>query len=347
MQCTLLIPDLWWPHETGEAPPEPALPHLQTLLARARRSSFPAIGAEAWLCQAFEVERQRDWPVAALTLSMDGGAPGNSYWMRADPLHLRPHGDQLIPLPADLLEVSAEEARSLADSLGRHFAIDGLQFHAPHPQRWYMRLETDPGIVTCAPGEPAASASPWLPEGPDSSRWRRICSEIEMLLHDHPVNHAREALGKPAINSVWLWGGGRQAAVTGRHFTSVWSDDILVHALATRSDVPAQSSAAEATTWLQGSVTDQECAHVLVTCMQIARTLRGGDIGAWRARLAERDNLWFAPLLTALARRRVKAVTLVVPGRRQCDRFELKLGDLLRIWRRARPFSAFAPSLTS
>ncbi len=33
-----------------------------------------------------------------------------------------------------------------------------------------------------------------------------------MLLHDHPVNEARERRGEPPINAVWLWGGGRLAA---------------------------------------------------------------------------------------------------------------------------------------
>src|SRR5688572_453405 len=83
MQCTLLIPQLFWPRETAElAGRGLELSALSTLLARAEVERFAPLSAEAWLCQAFEVERQHDWPIAPLTLSVDGGDPDDAYWLR-------------------------------------------------------------------------------------------------------------------------------------------------------------------------------------------------------------------------------------------------------------------------
>src|ERR1700712_2851344 len=81
MRCTLLIPQLFWPRDTAEmAGHGLELPSLAKLLARAQVERFPAISPDAWLCQAFEVEHQSDWPVAPLTLELDGGDPAGAYW---------------------------------------------------------------------------------------------------------------------------------------------------------------------------------------------------------------------------------------------------------------------------
>ena len=71
MQCTLLIPQLLLPGEIGaDACRELPLPALEKFLARSRRRSLGPIGMEAWLCQAFKVERQHDWPFAPFTLAL-------------------------------------------------------------------------------------------------------------------------------------------------------------------------------------------------------------------------------------------------------------------------------------
>jgi hypothetical protein len=51
-----------------------------------------------------------------------------------------------------------------------------------------------------------------LPSGADAARLRRLMSEIEMWLFDHPVNRARAAAAQPAVNGLWLWGGGAALA---------------------------------------------------------------------------------------------------------------------------------------
>ena len=44
-----------------------------------------------------------DWPVAPLTLALDGLAAGNAYWLRCDPVHLRAERSGLILVDGDAL----------------------------------------------------------------------------------------------------------------------------------------------------------------------------------------------------------------------------------------------------
>src|SRR5688500_19577409 len=118
MQSTLLIPQLFWPRESADmAVRGLELPALSTLLARAHGERFPAVSAEAWLCQAFEVERQRDWPIAPLTLALDGVEPHDAYWLRADPVHIKVRREGLHLVDSALFDVSTDEAQSFTDAL--------------------------------------------------------------------------------------------------------------------------------------------------------------------------------------------------------------------------------------
>lgn len=345
MQCTLLIPHLWWSRDAaGDAYRDLALPELQTLLSRARPRNFPATGWEEWLCRAFEVERQCDWPIAPLTLTIDGGDPGDAYWLRADPVHLRPHRDQLLLADSNAFPVSQAEASALASALNAHFEGEGLSFSAPRPERWYLRLADDPQIATYPLDDVAGTLiDPCLPTGVNALRWHRISNEIQMLLHAHPVNETREANGDLPINGVWLWGGGRRAAVPGRHFSALVSDDALAVALAANADIPVTPGTDDGERWLRTACMTRPAAHHLLVLKQLMEPARRGDLSAWRSAVEGFDRRWIAPLLAALKTGTIRQLVLVAPGRTGCRRFELRRADLFRFWRRRRPLADYAP----
>jgi len=339
MHVTLLVPDLFWPRDDGGAAyRELKLPALEYLLARARRRRFPPLGTEAWLCQSFEVERQQDWPVAPITLAYDGGEAGDHYWLRADPVHLAPHRDRLTLIDSPTLKPGAEDAAELVALLNRHFAVDNLSFHAPHPVRWYVRAPGTPRLLTRemsqATGRDIAGA---LPVGEDSLRWRRTLNEIQMLLHEHPVNQRRESHGELPVNSVWLWGGGRRAAVPGQHFTHVAGDNALALALAARTGAESATSA--------DVTSDRLAANPATRLLVVVETTsaRHGDERAWQQALAGLERDWLAPLHDALRRRKLEGIEVVALHPRHCERFEVTPTDLLKFWRRPRPLAACAP----
>jgi hypothetical protein len=334
MHVTLLVPDLFWPRDDGEAPyRELELPSAALLLARARPRRFPPLGLEAWLCQAFEVERQQDWPVAALTLALDGGDAADGYWLRADPVHLLAHRDRLTLLDPALLNPRADDAAELVALLNRHFSGDGLTFHAPHPARWYVRAPVVPRLATRelsqAAGRDVAGA---MPTGEDSLRWRRVLTEIQMLLHEHAVNQRREARGELPINSVWLWGGGRRPAVPGQHFTHVAAESVVAQALAGRTGAEVIAGT---------KLPADRSARVLVVAE--IPSARYGDDRPWREGLAAVEGACLAPLLAGLRDGTVAEAAVVALHSRACLRFEVSRADLLKFWRGRRPFHAHAP----
>lgn len=346
MQCTLLIPHLFPPGGFGEDVRRgPALADLQRLLARARHLSFEAIDTTAWLCQAFEVERQLDWPVAPLTLAIDGGEAGDAYWLRADPVHLQARRDQLRLAESDMLGISQQEADELVATLNRHFADDGMTFLAARPGRWYLRLTRRPDISTCAPGMAAGSnIDAFLPAGRDALHWHGIANEIQMLLHEHPVNEARETRNTLTINSIWLWGGGAKTTVPGRHFSAVWSDNALATALAAGADIHATALPGHGASWLDAAREDavSDHAHHLIVLEQLDAAAKYGNAGLWRENLVALERDWIAPLLLALRQRRISRIALVATGAHRCERFEAGLLDLLKFWRKPASLSAYS-----
>jgi hypothetical protein len=48
----------------------------------------------------------------------------------------------------------------------------------------------------------------WLGSDPAARRVRRLQAEVQMLLHSHPLNEARESRGLLPVNSFWLSGCG-------------------------------------------------------------------------------------------------------------------------------------------
>jgi hypothetical protein len=62
-------------------------------------------------------------------------------------------------------------------------------------------------------------------------------NDIQVLLHQHPLNAQRRTRGQSLVNSLWLWGGGHLPAPPTTTLTGVVSDDLLLRALAARAGV--------------------------------------------------------------------------------------------------------------
>lgn len=196
-------------------------------------------------------------PVAAVTQAFDRADPGavnTGWWLRADPVVLRADGDRLLMLGNHALALSMAEAAALGTELHELFSAHGMAFFAPQPTRWYLRLESDPNLTLTTLEEVVAhDILQHLPQSSDAqiaARWRRLLNEVQMQLHNSPVNQARRARGELPVNSVWFWGGGSAPAVTPRHFQQVWSDDPVSLGLACLSDTP-HATLTGGTDWLQ------------------------------------------------------------------------------------------------
>jgi hypothetical protein len=317
-----LLPALSLPAADGRA-----RPCLRRWLARARLQRTHCESWEQALCERFGVARQADWPVASLTLLADGQDPGEVYWLRADPAHLHAARGELILARAGNLGLAPADAQALAASLNRHLGADGMQLIAVRPERWYLRAESPQALTTTAPGEAiGCSVDRLLPRGEQALSWHRRLNEMQMVLHDHPVNAAREERGALPANSVWLWGGGLLPACSRRSDLTVWTDAVLARGLALCARAACFELPANGEAWL--------------------RALRNGDhLVALDAAdgLPDPDELerrWAAPLLAAVSARALHRATLVTQHGHELLRFTASRLDLWKFWRNAPPIAS-------
>ena len=253
-----------------------------------------------------------DRPVAAVTALVDCDASigGIGSWLRVDPVHLRPDIADLVLFDAVDAGVSGEEARALAETVNEALRPGGPVIDAAHPHRWYVRLDAPVRMATTPLSLAAGTrVSPSMARGPDAPRWHRWMNEVQMALHDCPVNAEREHRGAAPINSVWPWGGGYLPPALGASapFVQAWSDDALVRGFAHHAGIECGTLPAGAGAWLDSA--PRPGAH-LIAFDALHRAACRSDLDAWRAGLAHFSASWAKPLLDALDRGAVARVSI-------------------------------------
>jgi hypothetical protein len=90
-----------------------------------------------------------------------------------------------------------------------YFAEDGISLHYQQATRWLAQSELFDTLATASLDRASGhDVSHWLPTDSRSGKLRRLQSEMQMLLYEHPVNESRSARGLPVVNSFWLSGTG-------------------------------------------------------------------------------------------------------------------------------------------
>ncbi|MDP4028865.1 MAG: hypothetical protein Q8P42_07870 [Gallionella sp.] len=313
------------------------LPALEKMLARGALAGSVQTGEsaslEGLLCAMFGISCQPQAPIAPISAAFDGLGAGR--WLRADPVHLRLQRDQLVLLPD--VEVSADEAGQLSAALNEHFAGQGMEFFAPHPQRWYIRLDRLPGIETVPLSQAAGrNVRDLLPKGKEAAHWQRIFNEIQMLLFAHPVNEARAARGELPANSLWLWGGGCDAGMQPqRAFDHVGSDEVLAGMFAAAAGISFSS-------WPEQWRNEENCARQLLVWTGLRSALRRGDLDAWRAALQDFETGYAQPLWSALRAGKIAQLQVDILCGDHVRRLLLTRADGWAFWRRARALAEYA-----
>lgn len=203
------------------------LGELRRRLARADRLPDVPPGRGAQLQQALGSDPRR-WPAAALTRDLDCGDAVGASWLRADPARI---GVELTS--TRLLAVGAELAVDdalrieLEGLLRPMFGDAGMEFSAPTPWRWYLRIDDGRPLPQFAPPWVALGArlDTVLADGHEARRWMALLNEAQMSLHQKP---AARAVG---LNSLWFWGAGRLPGALPA-LDWVLSDDALLLGLA-------------------------------------------------------------------------------------------------------------------
>ena len=303
MQLVLILPGLLEAQRSGE----PALrgPALAELLALGGPPSRGTDGLDAAIASRYGIERQADWPLAAIRAASLGLQPGDAYWLTADPVTLVVGRDE-VALAGIVEDLSRADADALASTLNAHFVNDGVVFVAPRPDAIFARLANPPHLTTHPPvamkDEPLRLR---LPQGADAPTWRRWQSEIQMLLHEHPVNVGREESGRPPVNGLWLSAGGVLPPRTSPDPpVRTYADAGIAVALAAHIGVPAQPVPTQPGGALEPA--DARAGQTIVVALPT-------DIA-----LADIERSWAAPARDALASGQLTEVSILARDAGDC-----------------------------
>lgn len=344
----LVIPGLLgpWLNNQGEfAFSKPAAPALEWLLARAKAQNSLTPNpspqrrgdADRVLFQLFglPIPDDADLPVAAVTRLADGGEmEEDGWWLRADPVHLRPDLHGVLLADARVLALEPAEVAALVAAFNQTFAGDGLCLNALRPDRWYLRLPSDPGLRTCPLAQVIGrNLNASMPYGSAARRWNGLLTEVQMLFHHHPVNRAREERNLPLINSVWFWGGGVCPSGARAPAAGLYANDPLTRGLARLANAAVAPVPEHAADWLDSTGGESDSLVVLET---MRHDPADGDLTAWAEHVAELEHAWFAFCRRWLQTGKLTALHLY-PGNGRV--YTLTGAARWRFWRRSRPLA--------
>ncbi len=293
---------------------------LEGLLARA---DAPAVVTD-WRADAYRVIAPKSAAMPGLgaaALCAELGSVDAASVFIATPVHYVAEMSNVRLASDGILSLSRPEADALVADFNRVWHDAGIRLIAGRPQA--------PGGEGPAPGAhglgpthlfcltdrllDAETRDPedaldrhiadYLPAGADAPRLRQLMSEIEMWLFEHMLNRTRIANAVPAMNGLWLWGGG--PALASLPPVEGWTAgaDVFFKAFATSRAAPASGVA----------VIDEE---------------PGSD--AWRGT----ESRWLERSLEDLNSGRISRLDLSVGGR--C--FSVTGRWNRRPWRRRRPW---------
>lgn len=298
-------------------------PVLEALLGRSGRHAASRSDGEGLLRSLAEPA-----PSVGDLLAAEFDIQGDRVCYRAAPTHLRPDRDRLLLFAGDTLNPPADEAETICRDFNHLFSEDGLSLQVRGGE-WLLIADSAPG-----PDLPPLSTvagrylDTVIPNDAAARPWRKLLNEVQMFLHDHPANTARQSRGELPINGLWFWGGGSRS--DGRltlPVRNIHGDDPIARGLArSGSDVQYERDVPPAMSLAEGGPR----AFVWTAA---ERALLGGDAEAWLGAL-QRFESGYAGILRDLVFEHGGRVEL------RCANgwtHRITPVDRWRLWRRPKP----------
>jgi hypothetical protein len=295
-------------------------PHLARLSGRGAIRALPAPrdGLRAWqiaLLDALAIDDYAQYPSAAVTRTGDIAQPARGFWLHLQPMHFVAGLDRLTAVVLHgSNDVSRAELAELEPIIAAHLRTAGMQLVTTSHDDWLVHSERTLDVQTVTPE--AAAATPLeqaMPQGRDAPALRRLMTELQMLLHEHPVNVARLRRGLPEINAVWFHGAGEIRGLQRYALPQAFGDDLYLRGIYRLNDATVTAAPIDGQALL---------ARLRSRAVAIASA---DDVDVLEA-------TWIAPLSRALATGAVARLDIVI------DRWDITVSRhaLLKFWRRPR-----------
>jgi hypothetical protein len=317
----------------GGASPSSDSRGLERLARLATRTILPE-GWRAWIARWLGLPRYAGVPPASVAAAVLASLPPERAVWLATPLHLVAGLTSVHFDRRSVLRPPHAELEALAATFAATFRGSGFELH---PLAGGELLLSGPPpaapVITTEPARvPLTSVAEALPTGAGAPGLRRLGAEIEMWLHDHPLNEARARRGAAPIGTLWVWGGGAcgLAAVPpgGEIGAAAFGTDAYVRGLWRLGGSEAGPMPVD---W--AALTGEPRAQRVLGVVEVADLLHANP--SWRLAdaLAEIDRSLLTPALAALRGGELGRLTLIANDRA----LTLRPADRWRLWRRQRP----------
>ncbi|HTJ96616.1 MAG TPA: hypothetical protein VL381_04040 [Rhodocyclaceae bacterium] len=308
------------------------LPALSWLLGHGQLKFLPAPNSQAWQAHVAGLE---DLPAAALRVSAQG-LDQTGRWLCLDPIHLRVERTQLVVEDPIGLKLEINEAATLIADLAPLLEELG-ELHLGSPHEWHLHLHSDAPIQTTALSDAIGlNADSLMPQTENVRSWRRILNEVQMTLHEHPVNVARSAHGLPTVNSLWPWGEGQLQTQAKPAWNHIQGDATLWQGLARHLGCPWQALP-DAFSLVSG--------NTLVFYPALAAAAQHRDAMRWRHAMQQFETNWCVPLMQALQSGQLNEVVLHGHGSEQALTATVRRNDRWKFWRKPVPLTVLGVAL--
>ena len=309
---------------------------LARLLKRADVYPIKARGFEARASHLFHQPATIPHAVCSAQVELNK-ADKKLFWIRVDPVQLIPDRDTLVLIPANQLELTADESLSLLDAFNAHFAQDGVQLVYGSSESWYLSLPQAVDIQTTSLAQAAfRNLQGLFPQGHASSYWRKLMNEAQMLFFNHPVNQARRDRGQAEINSIWLWGEGKleDQQIKARPDAKIWGQGAYLQGLASLTQAHCENQPAHYQAWLDNANKTPNLLNHLIVLDADSQSSADNTLQS-----LERD--WFQGLLKGLQQGEIHSLYIDL-GFDQG--FLLEPKNLKRFWRWRHPLAPHCDS---
>ena len=275
---------------------------------------------EPSLCKQFGVKKQSDWPLAPITLMGEGAQQEAGYWFLVHPVHFVLQRD-FFSL-GDAVNLTADETELLVADFNQHFSQDGLRFLPSKSGEFlYLHVNDDVEVATyLLPEAMGRDVGKRMPHGKQGMKFQALLNEVQMLLHDHPINRAREEKGLLALNSLWLSGGGgfkkiNQSAQ--KPAFKLFANDALSMGLAKWSGISI------------GLVKDY--ASLKLACDSVIVIANNSNL----------ESDWFAPMLKGLKQKELETLRCHFDVHGMTFTLHLNPRDTWKFWRKLKPITTY------
>jgi hypothetical protein len=275
---------------------------------------------ESWLRQHFKVPQ--NFRLGAFAAQGASGLTQARLVVR--PVNLHIGLDHLVLSAPSELQLNADESADLMNSANDWLLQEGVRFQALSTDLWDAVLANDsPQTLTQLDAASSRMATgrnidAWMVQGPEARTWRRLCNEVQMLWHTHPVNQRREARGAMVVNGLWLEGGFGPLPAT--QYDQLIATDPAWQGLARAAGLSADQLVSTQLQGIEKRLADAASQRrVLAISEDWHRALLSGNAEQWLAAWSSLDQL----LAATAARVGLSQIQLICTGQHSCWQLSL------------------------